>query len=391
MIPRNIEARLRHLARTFPVLTITGPRQSGKTTLCRRVFPDYDYVSLEQPDLRAHAVEDPLDFLERYRDAVIFDEVQRAPELLSYLQGEVDRLRRPGRFVLTGSHNFLLLSAISQSLAGRSAILNLLPLSLDEVRRFKTSASDLWGTVWTGGYPAIHDEGHDPADWLAAYAATYVERDVRQVLDVRDLRAFQTFVRLCAGRTGQVLNMGSLGADAGVSAGTVRSWLGVLEASFLVKLVPGWYANPRKRLLKSPKLHFLDSGLACWLLAIRSHEDLQLHHARGALFESWVVAEILKSRLNRGLPADLFHVRNQKGEEIDLLVDDGTHRTLLEVKSGKTVASDAFRSLDRWRALLGSSPPSSSPSRCLVHGGTMRRKHGDIEVLPWADVAGWRW
>lgn len=391
MIPRNIEPRLRHLARTFPVLTITGPRQSGKTTLCREVFQDHEYLSLEQPDVRDHAIDDPLDFLERHRGGVILDEIQRAPELLSYIQGEVDRLRRPARFVLTGSHNFLLLSAVSQSLAGRSAILNLLPLSHDEVRRFPTSASDLWGTVWTGGYPAIHEEGHDPADWLSAYATTYVERDVRQVLEVRDLRAFQTFVRLCAGRTGQVLNMGSLGADAGVSAGTVRSWLGVLEASFLIKLVPGWYANPRKRLLKSPKLHFLDSGLACWLLGIRTPADLHLHHARGALFESWVVAEVLKSRLNRGRPADLFHVRNQKGEEIDLLVDDGVRLALVEAKSGQTIASDAFRALERWDVLLGADACSASASRLLVHGGTMRRKRGDIEVLPWEDLAEWEW
>ncbi len=391
MIRRNIADKLQALSRTFPVVTVTGPRQSGKTTLCRQVFSDYDYLSLERPDVREHASSDPLDLLERYGDKVILDEIQRAPELLSYLQAEVDRDRRPGRFVLTGSHNLLLISGLSQTLAGRTAILNLLPFSRDEVERFAEYPGSLESTLWTGSYPPILDEGHKPGDWLAAYVNTYVERDVRQALEIRDLRAFQLFIRLCAARTGQVLNMASLAADAGISAGTVRSWLGLLEAGFLITLLPGWYANPRKRLIKSPKLHFIDTGLCCWLLGIRSASDLALHHARGAIFESWVVSEVLKARLNRGLPPALHHVRNQKGEEIDLLVDDGLRRNLVEVKAGKTIASEAFRGLKHWQSLIGASASTVETSRLLVYGGTDASRRSDIDVVPWLDLAGHEW
>ncbi|MBN1336398.1 MAG: ATP-binding protein [Deltaproteobacteria bacterium] len=388
MIPRSIAPKLRSLASTFPVVTVTGPRQSGKTTLCRAAFPDHAYVSLERPDVREHAVRDPLDFLHRLGDRAILDEVQRAPDLLSYLQVEVDRHRAPGRFVLTGSHNFLLIEGVSQSLAGRTALLRLLPLSLDEVRRFPAPPRSLDDVLWTGGYPAIYQEGHAPGDWLAAYVATYLERDVRSLQEIRDLRAFQTFLGLCAGRTAQVLNLSALCSDAGVSAGTARAWLGILEASFVVTLVPGWSTNLRKRLIRSPKLHFLDSGLCAWLLGIRSPGDLALHHARGALFESWIVAEILKSRYARGLPADLHHVRNQKGEEIDLLVDDGVRRTLVEVKAGRTVSGDAFRPLHRWQSLLGDEAERGTWRRILVHGGEEASTREGIEVVPWADLPG---
>jgi uncharacterized protein len=391
MIRRNISDKLLALSRTFPVVTVTGPRQSGKTTLCRQVFPDHDYLSLERPDVREYAASDPLDLLERHGDRVILDEIQRAPELLSYLQAEVDRDRRPGRFVLTGSHNLMLISEVSQTLAGRTALLDLLPFSRDEVERFTDHPATLEATLWTGAYPPIHDEGHAPGDWLAAYVGTYVERDVRQVLEIRDLRAFQLFIKLCAARTGQVLNMASLAADAGVSAGTVRSWLGLLEASFLITLLPGWYANPRKRLIKSPKLHFIDTGLCCWLLGIRSPSDLVLHHARGAIFESWVVSEVLKSRLNRGLPPALHHVRNQKGEEIDLLVDDGPRRRLVEVKSGKTVTGDALRGLERWQSLMGTGASTSEVYRCLVHGGTAASRRAGVDVMPWLEVSAKDW
>ena len=391
MIHRNIADKLQGLSRTFPVVTVTGPRQSGKTTLCRQVFSGYDYLSMERPDIREHASNDPLDLLERHGDRVILDEIQRVPELLSYLQTEVDRDRRPGRFVLTGSHNLLLISGVSQTLAGRTAILNLLPFSRDEVERFSEYPGSLEPTLWTGSYPPIFDEGHEPGDWLAAYVNTYVERDVRQILEIRDLRAFQLFMRLCAARTGQVLNMGSLAADAGISAGTVRSWLGLLEASFLITLLPGWYANPRKRLIKSPKLHFIDTGLCCWLLGIRSASDLVLHHARGAIFESWAVSEVLKSRLNRGLPPAQHHVRNQKGEEIDLLVDDGLHKSLVEVKSGRTITSEAFRGLERWEFLLGAGGSAMEVSRFLVYGGTSASRRADIDVMPWTELAENEW
>jgi predicted AAA+ superfamily ATPase len=389
MIPRSIGPKLRALATTFPVITVTGPRQSGKTTLCRAAFPDHSYVSLERPDVREHAARDPLDFIERLGEAAILDEVQRAPELLSWLQVEVDRHRAPGRFILTGSHNFLLMEGVSQSLAGRTALLKLLPLSHDETKRFPSPPASLDELLWAGGYPAIHKEGHAPGDWLAAYVGTYLERDVRRLMQIRDLRAFQTFLGLCAGRTAQVLNLSSLCSDAGISAGTARSWLGILEASFVVTLLPGWSTNARKRLIRSPKLHFLDSGLCAWLLGVRSPGDLALHHARGAIFESWVVAEVLKFRFSRGLPEALHHIRNQKGEEIDLLIDDGLRRSLLEVKAGRTVAGDAFRPLHRWDALLGRETEQGTWRRGLVYGGDEPATREGIEVVPWAELGAW--
>lgn len=391
MVERNISTKVQGLASTFPVLTLTGPRQSGKTTLCRTVFADYDYVSLERPDVRERALADPVGFLRSHPDRAILDEIQRAPQLLSWLQGEVDRDRRPGRFVLTGSHNLLLMEGISQTLAGRTSVVNLLPFSRDEVERFEVHPTELEDSLFTGSYPPILDEGHAPGDWLAAYVSTYVERDVRQVLGIKDLRAFQHFMRLCAARTGQVLNMASLAADAGVSAVTVRSWLGVLEASFLITLLPAWFTNPRKRLVKSPKLHFLDSGLACWLLGIRSAADLELHYARGAIFESWLASEILKSRLNRGLPAALHHVRTQKQEELDLFVDDGPRKALVEAKAGRTVATGATRPLLRWRSILGELPGGQEPSLSLVYGGEERFRLGEVEVIPWREVPRRAW
>jgi len=391
MIRRNITSKLLYLASTFPIVTVTGPRQSGKTTLCRQAFPQYRYLSLERPDVRENASSDPLGFLSRLDGPCVLDEIQRVPELLSYLQDDVDRKRLPGRFILTGSHNFLLMQGISQTLAGRTAILHLLPLALDELHLFTDAPADLDTILWMGGYPAIHHERHEAPDWLAAYVATYLERDVRQILEIRDLRAFQIFLRLCAGRCGQVLNLSALCSDAGISAGTARSWLGVLEASFLVALVPAWSAHERKRLLRSPKLHFLDTGLCSWLLGIRSPADLALHHARGAIFESWLVAEVLKSRLARGLPAGLHHVRNQKGDEIDLLVDDGLRRTLVEVKAGRTLSGEAFRTLHRWESLLGGEPAGTQSARVLVYGGEEAGGREGIEVLPWSRVPDRQW
>ncbi len=273
-IARVLEPRLRRAARQAPVVAVTGPRQSGKTTVCRSCFPGHDYVSLEPLDAREFAETDPRGFLAQHRGPVVLDEVQRVPGLFSYLHEAVDDDPEPGRFVLTGSQHFGLTEAISQSLAGRVAMLHLLPLSLEETRRFPAQTggqrlADLWTTVWTGGYPRIHDRRLPPADWLNDYADTYVQRDMRQALQVTNLAAFSTFLRLAAGRTAQELNLSALGADAGVAHPTVRAWLSVLEASFVVFRVPPWLRNFRKRLVKAPKLHFVDSGLACRLLGIR--------------------------------------------------------------------------------------------------------------------------
>jgi len=322
---------------------------------------------------------------------VILDEVQRAPDLFSYLQDEVDRSPDPGRFVLTGSQHFGLSEAISQSLAGRVALLHLLPLSVDELKLFPDAPEDLWTTVWTGGYPRILDRGLSAGSWLADYFATYVQRDVRQVLQVTDLDAFTAVLRLAAGRTAQELNLSSLGADAGVTHNTARAWLSVLETSFLVFRVPPWLRNARKRVVKAPKLHFVDSGLVCHLLGIRAPDQLREHPLRGAIFESWVVSEILKARLHRREAADLFHLREARGAELDLIVETAERVVAVEVKSGATVAADFLDELEAFLAREIDATAGRSFGARLVYGGDVSQRRKGIDVVPWHAVQDLDW
>lgn len=391
MIPRTLAPQLESLARRMPAVAVTGPRQSGKTTLCRAAFPALEYVSLEPLDARDFAVSDPRGFLARYRAGAVLDEVQRAPSLFGYLQEELDRDPSPGRFVLTGSQHFGLTEAITQSLAGRIGLLHLLPLSLEEVRRFDRPLCDLWTTVWTGGYPRIHDRGLHAGEWLADYVATYVQRDVRQALNVTSLDAFTQFLRLAAARTGQELSLTALGGDAGVSHNTARAWLSVLEASFVVFRIPRWHRNLRKRAVKAPKLHFLDSGLACQLLGIRSPEQLALHPLRGAVFESWVAAELLKARLHAGRPADLFHLREDRGLDLDLVAEAGDRVYGIEVKSGATVVPDFLRGPSGFADRVARDVPHLRPISRLIYGGDRRERRGAVEVIPWTDVQAVDW
>lgn len=391
MIPRTLEARLRVAATEMPAVAVTGPRQSGKTTLCRACFPDHDYVSLEPLDMREFADSDPRGFLAQYGRATILDEVQRAPELFSYLQEELDRDPTPGRYILTGSQHFGLSEAISQSLAGRVALLHLLPLSLDELRRFPSPPEDLWATVWTGGYPRIHDRGLAPNRWLPDYEATYVQRDVRQVLNVSDLDAFASFLRLAAGRTAQELHLSALGADAGITHPTVRSWLSVLETSFVVFRTPPWFRNFRKRAVKSPKIHFVDSGLACHLLGIRDPDQLRVHPLRGAVFESWVAAEVVKARLHRGSSADAFHFREARGLELDLVVEVDRGVIGVEVKSGATVASDFFGALGAFGRRLDQREEVGGIVLRLVYGGDSAQIRQGVDVVPWREIQERSW
>jgi len=386
MITRNLQVPLRRLAEKMPVVAVTGPRQSGKTTLCRGTFPEKRYVSLEPLDVRDYAREDPRGFLEEYSEGAIIDEAQRAPGLFSYLQAEVDERPEAGRFILTGSQHFGLNEAITQSLAGRVALLTLLPPSFDELGRFSSPPGDLLSTLWTGAFPRIFDQGLDAGKWLADYVTTYVQRDVRQLLNVTDLDAFTLFLRLVAGRTGTELHLSSIGADAGVAHNTIRSWISVLEASFILFRIPAWHRNVRKRTVKAPKLHFFDTGLVCQLLGIREPEQLRHHPLRGAIFESWVASEVYKARAHRGLPPDLFHFRDNKGMEVDLILDSGPRIVGVECKAGGTVASGFLDGLGALARLVDAQNPSIEAALRLVYGGEARQRRGGIEVVPWSQL-----
>ncbi len=400
MIRRALRPVLEKVARQYPVVTLTGPRQSGKTTLVRSAFPDHAYASLEEPDVRGYALADPRGFLDQFSGPVILDEVQRAPDLFSYIQGLVDREDVPGRFVLSGSQNFLLLRSISQTLAGRSAILHLLPFSLGELEgrdpfpleklgrefppvRIRENAPDLLVTLLRGFYPRVHDrELDDPGFWYSGYYQTYVERDVREIVNVGDLEIFGRFVRLCAGRNGQILNLTSLGNDCGITHTTAARWLSILESSFLVRLLRPYHANFGKRLIKSPKLYFLDTGLLCYLLRIQSPEDLRLHASRGSIFESFVLSELLKNFLHRGKEPDLYFWRDSTGHEVDAVVDLGRNRVAIEIKSAQTIAPDFFAGLEFWRRVVGDPEAPAA----LVYGGDSNHRRGGIAVHGWRSL-----
>ncbi len=386
MIPRRLEPKLRELARYYPVVAVTGPRQSGKTTLCKKVFPKKAYVSLEALDVRDYARTDPRGFFTEYKKGAIIDEVQHVPELLSYLQGEVDNQPESGRFILTGSQHFGLSQSIAQSLAGRCGILVLLPLSLDELSQFKTSPDELYQVLWQGAYPRIYDRKIPPHQWLADYVTTYIQRDVRQLVNVSDLQAFSGFLKLCAGRTAQELNASKLSNDAGVSHNTVRAWLSVLEASYIIHRLPAWCTNVRKQVVKAPKIHFIDSGLACYLLGITEPQQLRHHPQRGAIFESWVVSELFKNLVHRGKPANLFHYREARGLEIDLIIEAGQQLHAVEIKSAETIASDAFTNLQRFIHRLTETKDSRTLTSTLIYGGEESQRRTHAKVTSWRQV-----
>lgn len=321
----------------------------------------------------------------------MLDEIQNVPELLSYIQADVDADDRPGRFILTGSQHFGLSEAISQSLAGRTAVFQLLPPALDELRRFPNSPADLMTALWKGAYPRIFDRDIEPSRWYSDYTTTYIQRDVRQIANVTNLESFTTFLRLCAGRSGQEVALNRLGADAGVSQPTARAWLSVLETSFLCHRLPAWHRNVRKQTIKAAKLHLLDSGLMCFLLGIRSPEQLATHPLRGAVFETWVVSEIYKARANAGLTVSLSHYRETRGAEVDVLVEAGGALIMVEAKSGATVAGDFFRDLDALATLVTQHEVGRVTDKVLAYGGDEPGRRGDTRIVPWHDVplAGW--
>ncbi len=391
MIERTLRIALLGLAERHPVVTITGPRQSGKTTLCRAAFPDKPYVSLEDPETRAFALNDPRGLLSQYSGGAVFDEVQRAPELTSYLQGIVDADPAPGHFILTGSQHLGLHGQVSQSLAGRTALIDLLPLSWTEVQRFPEHPDTLFEALVAGGYPAVFDRGVPPGEWIASYVRTYVERDVRQILNVTDLLAFQTFLGLCAGHAGNLVNLSELGSSAGISHNTARAWLSVLEAGFIVFRLPPFFANLNKRLVKTPKLYFHDTGLLCYLLGVREPKELVRHPLRGAVFENWVTTEIIKAHTHRATTPRLSFYRDRAKMEVDMVLERVDRILAIEIKSGQTVAGDFFKSLTAFAQLMHNADESRPVQSYLVTGGDQYQERSTTTVLPWHAVADRDW
>ena len=380
MIDRDIMPVLKRAALSAPAITLTGPRQSGKTTLCQAAFPELPYVNLERPDTREFASDDPRAFLAQYPAGAIIDEVQRFPELASYLQVEIDADPSPGRWILTGSHNLSLLESTSQSLAGRTEVHYLLPLCYGEAVRFHSYPTTLEETLFTGGYPRILDRELNPSDWLRSYVATYIERDVRTLSAVGDLSTFQRFVELCAGRTGQLLNFSSLADDCGVSQPTAKRWLGILEASFIAFRMSPYHSNLRKRLVRMPKLHFYDSGLVCWLLGIREPEQLRTHPLRGQIFESWVASEIIKRQMNRGETSALSFYRDRDNAEVDFIIERPSGLTLIEAKSSQTPSGSLLSGIRRVRRHLEGSRPIEG---VVVYGGDEFQARSEARLVPW--------
>ncbi len=353
MIARDLYEELVTCAREYPAVTILGPRQSGKTTLAQMAFPMKPYCSLEDPDMRLLAKNDPRGLLGNYPDGVVFDEIQRVPELLSYLQGMIDENQKPGRFILTGSHQPMVQQAITQSLAGRTAVLELLPFSLNEISRYKRPKASTYQLILDGFYPRLHENRLRPGRFYGSYLATYIERDVRAMVNLKDLTPFNEFLRLVAGRTGQLVNYTSLANDVGVSSTTIKNWISVLKASYLLFELPPWFRNIRKRVVKSAKLYFTDVGLAAWLLGLETAEQVQRDPLRGALYENLMVLEAAKRILNRGQKPQLYFYRDTHGSEVDLLAVQGRAFTAVEIKSAKTFQEDFIKGIERFRESLG--------------------------------------
>ena len=375
MIVREISDHLVQLAEKYPVITITGPRQSGKTTLAREVFKDKTYINLELMDNREFANSDPRGFLRKIPDGAVLDEIQRAPDLISYIQGIVDERKQNGLFILTGSQQFEVSNSINQSLAGRTALLKLLPFSITEIEK-NYGFSNIDELLYKGFYPRIYDHNLEPTQALGNYFETYVERDLRHIIHIKNLSQFQKFVKMCAGRVGQILNLNSIGNDVGISHTTVREWMTILEASYVVFLLEPYHKNIKKRLIKSPKLYFYDVGLTSYLLGLENLSHVETHPLRGNLFENLVVMEILKYRYNQGKRNNLNFYRDSLGNEIDVIYNIAQHTLPIEIKAGETVVTDFFRGFQPFEKVI----PECPFGKAVIYGGCRQETRKDIKI-----------
>jgi len=384
VIAREIEKKIKQLSKKLPVIAVLGPRQSGKTTITKAIFKKHTYVSLEDFEFRQYAQSDPKGFLEKLHNqhGIILDEVQYVPHLLSYIQLYVDTHKKYGYFVITGSQNFLLNASITQTLAGRVSIFTLLPLSIQEMKKSKILEQKTEDAMFTGCYPRIYDEQISPQHWLPDYVSTYVERDVRQLKNITDLDLFQTFIKLCAGRIGQLVNLTSLSNDCGISISTTKAWISLLEQSYILFLLRPHFKNFSKRVVKSPKIYFYDTGLACSLLGITSSKQLSNHYLKGGLFESFVISDIMKQFYNNKMIPPLYFWRDKHGHEIDCIIEKADKLIPIEIKAGKTITNNYFTGLDYWNKLSGQNPADS----IVIYAGDGGQKRSNGTVLSWKNI-----
>jgi predicted AAA+ superfamily ATPase len=382
MIDRHLSDSLKDPINHIPVLTLTGPRQSGKTTFVRKYFSKFAYLNLEESDTREFALTDPKGFLNTFKGDLILDEIQHVPQLFSYIQVIVDKERNNRRFILTGSQNFLLLEKISQTLAGRTAFYNLLPFSMEELKTTPHESDSYSEYLFKGFYPRIYDKNLDPSKWLDDYIMSYVERDVRSIINIGDLIQFQRFVRLCAGRIGQLVNFSDMGNELGINYHTVQRWLSVLETSFIIFRLQPWHTSYNKRIVKSPKLYFYDTGLASFLLGIRNNKELDIHFARGALFENLILAELMKFCYNQGKKPLLYFWRDRTGNEVDCIIESGRYLIPIEIKSGTTISDEWFKTIRYFQNLTEKAIPESS---FVIYGGTGNQSRSDCNIVSWKD------
>lgn len=379
MIYRQLTNKIKEYSKSYPVVALIGPRQSGKTTLLKNIFSKIYYVSLEDLDARLFAEKDPRGFLDTYKAPVIFDEIQKAPKLFSYIQTAVDKTNKAGQYILSGSQNFNLVEKITQSLAGRVGILTLLPLSVDEINKKKLSINNVNSAIFSGFYPRIWDKKINSSDWYSNYIQTYIERDVRQIKNISDLSLFRKFVKLCAGRSGQILNMSLLGADCGVNHNTIRSWLSILETSYIIYFLNPYYKNFNKRLIKSSKIYFYDTGLMCSLLGIENENQIITHPLRGALFETFIVGEFVKKYFNQGKKFSGFYISEKNGHEVDLFFEKNDEFMAIEIKSGATFSDNYFDNIKYWQKNIDLKPQNSY----VIYGGIENQKRTIAQVLSW--------